>query len=68
MKRVYIKELGAFGEVISTDQATGAARVVEVSTPEGPKMVDVIEKGYTIISTLKAILELILSLIKGWKR
>ena len=67
MKRVYIKELSTFGEVISTN-ATGAPRVVEVSTPEGPKMVDVIEKGYTIISTLKAILELILSLIKSWKR
>lgn len=67
MKKIYIKELSAFGEVISTD-GTGAPRVVEVKTEEGPKMIDVIEKGYTIISTLKAVLELILSLIKSWKR
>lgn len=67
MKKVFIKELNAFGEVIRTD-GNGAPRVVEVKTEEGPKMIDVIEKGYTIISTLKAVLELILSLIKSWKR
>ena len=33
---------------------------VEVQTPDGPKVINVLEKGYKIISLVMAILQLIL--------
>ncbi len=66
-KTVFVKELSQFAEVISTAE-TGEVKEVKVKTPFGEKVIDILEKGYTIVSTLKAVIEIIVNLIKSFKK
>lgn len=65
-QRVFIKELNAFGNV--TEVTAGIPTKVEVQTPTGPQVVDVLEKTFTLLTSLRAILEIIIAIIKGWGR
>jgi len=58
-KKVFIQELNQVGTV--REMAGGQIKTVEVQTPDGPKLVDVLEKGYKVISLILAILKLILN-------
>lgn len=66
-RKVFVKELDQFATVIETTEA-GEVKKVEVETPSGTKLIDVLEKGYTVISTLKALFEIIINLVKSLKR
>ena len=57
-KKVFIKELGQIGTV--QELAGGKVKTVEVETPDGPKVVDVLEKGYKVLTLVLGILQLIL--------
>ena len=61
-KRVYIEELNQVG--IVREMTGQKVKTVEVQTPDGPQVVDVLEKGYKIISLVLAILQLILKFFK----
>lgn len=58
-KKVYIEELRQIGTVRGMSGNT--IKDVEVQTPDGPKLVDVLEKGYKVLSLLVAILKLVLN-------
>lgn len=57
-KPVYIKELDQMGTVRT--MAGGEVENVEVQTPDGPKLVNVLEQGYKVVSLVLAILQLLL--------
>jgi hypothetical protein len=57
-KKVYIQDLDQLGLVRS--MAGEQVETVEVQTPDGPKLVNVLEKGYKVISLVLAILQLLL--------
>lgn len=59
-KKVFIQELNQVGIVKS--MSGGKVETVEVQTPDdGPKLINVLEKGYKVISLLLALLKLILN-------
>lgn len=58
-KKVYIKELNQLGTVRS--MAGGEVENVEVQTPDGPKLINVLENGYKVLNLVLAILKLILN-------
>lgn len=58
-KKVYIEELRQVGTV--RGMSGNKIKEVEVQTPDGPKLVDVLEKGYKVLSLLVAILKLVLN-------
>lgn len=62
-KRVFIKEMGQFGHVKELD-GMGQVKTVTVVTEEGPKVVDVIEKGFNVVTLFASILKLILQFLK----
>jgi len=62
-KRVYIKELGQLGTVRTV--RNGAPEEVEIQTPEGPKIINVLDKGYKVLTLLLAILRLLLQAFKS---
>ena len=57
-KKVFIQELNQVGLV--REMSGDKIKTVEVQTPDGPKLVDVLEKGYKVISLILGILQLIL--------
>lgn len=57
-KKVYIQDLDQVGRVRS--MAGANIETVEVQTPDGPKVINVLEKGYKIISLVLAIFQLLL--------
>jgi len=61
--KVYIKELKQVGTVEDV-APNGAVQTVKVETPEGPKVVEVLEKGFQILTLLRAIFELFLNFFK----
>lgn len=61
-KKVYIQDLNQIGTV--REMSGQRIKTVEVQTPDGPKLVDVLEKGYKVISLILAILQLILKFFK----
>lgn len=61
-KRVYIEELNQVG--IVREMAGQEVKTVEVQTPDGPKLVDVLEKGYKVLSLIMAIVQLFLKFFK----
>lgn len=63
-KKVYIKELDQVGYV-ETLTETGKVHTVSVVTAEGPKVIDIIEKGFNIVSLIATILGLLKSFFKG---
>lgn len=58
-KKVFIEELRQVGTVRS--MSGNQIKDVEVQTPDGPKLVDVLEKGYKVLSLILAILKLLLN-------
>lgn len=58
-KKVYIEELNQVGTVRS--MAAGKIENVEVETPDGPKLINILEKGYKVISLILAFLKLLLN-------
>lgn len=59
-KTVFIQELGQFG-IVKT-MSGNKVETVEVQTPDdGPKIINVLEKGYKIISLILALLKLFLN-------
>jgi hypothetical protein len=60
-KKVYIQDLDQLGLVRS--MAGAQVETVEVQTPDGPKLVNVLEKGYKVISLVLAILQLLLKFL-----
>lgn len=61
-KRIYIEELNQVG--IVREMSGQNVKTVEVQTPDGPKLVDVLEKGYKVLSLVMAILQLFLKFFK----
>jgi hypothetical protein len=57
-KKVFIQDFDQVGRV--RYMAGANIETVEVQTPDGPKVINVLEKGYKIISLVMAILQLIL--------
>lgn len=57
-KKVFIQELGQFG-IVQT-MAGGQVETVKVETPDGPKTINILEKGYKVLSLILAILKLVL--------
>lgn len=65
-KKVYIKEMGQYGHVKSvTDD--GRVETVTVVTDEGPKIVNVIERGFNVLTLLTSIFQLLLKFVKPSK-
>lgn len=58
-RKVYIRELDQLGVV--REMSDRLVKKVEVQTPDGPKLVDVLEKGYKVISLVLAIWKLVLN-------
>lgn len=58
-KKVFIEDLKQVGIVRS--MSGEKIKTVEVETPEGPKLIDILEKGYKVISLILGILKLVLS-------
>ena len=56
-QKVYIKELKQFGEIKSI--IYGKVRHVQIDTPSGPEVIDILTKGYTIIKIVAAIIEVL---------
>ena len=56
--KVYVEELGQVG--IVREMSGQQVKTVEVQTPDGPKVVDVLEKGYKVLTLVLGILQLIL--------
>jgi hypothetical protein len=56
--KVYVEELGQVG--IVQELVGGKVKTVEVQTPDGPKVVDVLERGYKVLTLVLGILQLIL--------
>lgn len=57
-KKVYIQDLDQVGRVRS--MAGEKIETVEVQTPDGPQVINVLEKGYKILSLVLAIFQLLL--------
>lgn len=57
-RKVYIQELNQIGTV--REMSGQQVKTVEVQTPDGPKLVDVLQKGYKVLNLVLAILQLIL--------
>lgn len=58
-KKVFIEDLNQIGIVHS--MKGDKIETVEVQTPDGPKLIDILEKGYKVISLILGILKLVLS-------
>lgn len=58
-KKVYIEELNQIGTVRT--MTGGEIENVEVQTPDGPKLVNVLEQGYKVLTLVLAILKLVLN-------
>jgi len=58
-KKVFISELKQFGVVRS--MAGDKVETVEVETPTGPQVINILEKGYKVLSLILAILKLVLN-------
>lgn len=61
--RVFIKELQQFG-TIEDIAPNGMVQTVKVDTPEGGKIVNVLEKGYNLLTLFRAMIELLLKFFK----
>lgn len=63
-QKIYIKETGQFGRVESLTEK-GSIHQVSIITDDGPKIIDVIERGYNVITLVATIWKLILEFIKN---
>lgn len=61
--KVFIKELNQIG-IIESLAPDGSIEKVKIQTPEGEKVIEILNKGYKIISLIKAIWELLLNFFK----
>lgn len=64
-KKVYIVETQQIGTVLTYKD--GKPETVEVQTPTGPEIVNVLEKGWKVINLLRGVLDLLLAFFKNFK-
>ena len=63
-KRVYIVESKQVGTVLT--YKNGKPETVQVVTPDGDKIVNVLEKGWKVINLLRGVLDLLLAFFKNF--
>ena len=65
-QKVYIVETQQIGTVLT--YKNGKPETVEVKTPTGPEIVNVLDKGWKIINLLRGVLDLLIVFFKNFSK